>query len=256
MKSLGHYIAYDKQRQGIYTDLDSLYDTRLACIEQLDSELAKELLEGGWNSRINDKIQGIDQTLYEELYSLRSEETLELAVPTYVKDAIGSWILQAKSAMDGTPFGGYCEVFVNVFPYRLSKTKAQEIAKSISKAYPDDTRVRAINIHPHLITPSDVRRLFSAMFMIDWMPWLEHFAQEGDLKKIPLADVSLIVPKLMRGQGSIEEYHRMSKIDYFSQVEASMQPLIGLQFLDTDIFSAVMDKEMLEMIDQVKKQDA
>ena len=41
-------IPYDQKRQGIYTDLDTLYDTRIAVVEEVDTLLALRTLQAGW----------------------------------------------------------------------------------------------------------------------------------------------------------------------------------------------------------------
>lgn len=236
-------IQYDKKRQGIYTDLDTLYDTRIAAIEEVDTKLALFTLASGWHSRVEDKVPPLSDEVYNELYDSRDVKTLTLASPTFVTEAIRAWVAHAITSMNGTPFAGYVELFVNVWPYKLTREEAREYATKLTETLANQAKVTMLNIDPKSITALDAKMYFSVMFINDWYVWLEERAKQGDIKTTPLPNVALHAPKVCRGAISHGEYELIKDVDIFSTVQDRLQPIIGLEFLETSFFSSAITPE-------------
>lgn len=237
-------IPYEKGRQGFLTDLDTLYDTRLAVIEEVSTDLALHHVQAGWATRLYDKAEPIPAEKFAELYAARDLDTLVLANPTMAVEAIRGWATQVHNAMLGTPYRGFIEIFVNVWPYRLSRTQAVEMGEKLSKTLDDTVRVTMINLDPMSITAFDAKLYFSCIMMQDWQPWLEERAQKGELKRAPLPDVTLYAPKILRGSISPGEMEQIRDKDLFSTIEDRMKPIIGLEFVETEFFSTVITPEL------------
>lgn len=243
-------IQYEKGRQGIYTDLDTLYDTRMAVIEEIDPDLAMWLLKQGWCSRLYDRAEPLTREQYQEAYSLRDVKTLTLAHPTMATDAIRGWCRQAHTAIMGTPYPGFCEVFLNVWPFRLSRQAARHFAEQLNKTMDGSARITLLNFNPMHITAYDAKLYFSCMMMQDWDKWLEERSQLGELKKAPIPDVTLYAPRLLRGELNQGEYETIRDQDIFSTIEERLRPIIGLEFIETDFFSSSITPEVAQMIEK------
>lgn len=237
-------IPYDKKRQGFLVDLDTLYDTRLAVIEEVDFELALHQLRIGWSERLYDRVEQIPPDKYKELYDNRDLKTLVLANPTMATEVIRGWCVQVSSAMTGTPERGFCEVFLNVWPYRLGKTAAREFAAKIDDILDHTVRVTIVNVDPKEITAYDAKLYFSCIMMQDWYVWLEERAQRGELKKAPIPDVSLYAPRVFRGSVETADYEQIRDKDVFATIEEKLKPIIGLEFLDLGFFSSAITPEL------------
>ena len=244
-------IPYDQKRQGIYTDLDTLYDTRIAVVEEVDTLLALRTLQAGWAWRVEDKAPPIPDDKYKELYDSRDINTLVKASPTFAAEAIRAWYNHALNAMHGTPFPGYCELFVNVWPYKLTKEQATSYAEKLRHITGDFVRITMLNINPEHITALDAKMYFSVMFVNDWYVWLEARAASGDIKDTPLPNVALHAPKICRGTINQGEYEQIKDIDIFTTVEERLRPIIGLEFMEVAFFSSVLTPDVATaMIDK------
>lgn len=246
-------IQFEKGRQGIYTDLDTLYDTRLAVIEEIDQALALHLLKNGWCSRLYDRAEPLTKEQYKEAYSMRDVKTLTLAHPTMATDAIRGWCRQAHAAISGTPYPGFCEVFVNIWPYRLTKAQARPFAEQLNKTLDGSARLTLLNFDPKYLTTYDAKLYFSCMMMQDWDVWLEERSQQGDLKKAPIPDVTLYAPKIFRGEIGQGDYEAIRDIDVFSTVEERLRPIVGVEFIETDFFSSYITPEVADMLDKPRE---
>lgn len=250
MKSLESLsgFTFDKKRQGIYTTLDTLYDTRLAVIEEVDKVLALTSIMNGWHDRVYDKIEEIPQDKYNELYDNRDVNTLVLASPTFIAETIRAWIGHARVSMNGTPFSGYCELFVNVWPYRLTKEQGLEYSSKLQESMGETTKITMININPKYITAMDAKIFFSVMFDTDWYYWLEERAKSNDIKITPLPNVALHAPKLFRGIVSDGIREQVRGVDVFTNVEEKLKPIIGIEFLDTSFFTTVITPDLAKSL--------
>jgi hypothetical protein len=241
-------IVFEKQRQGILTDLDTLYDTRLAVVEEVDVGLALHHLKTGWSERLYDRAAPIPDDKYAELYAARDTTTLRRASPTMAVEAIRRWVLAATKSMVGTPQQGYCQLFVNVWPYKISRSEARVFAIKINEALDGCCRILMINIDPKEITALDAKSFFSCMFLQDGALWLEARGQSNDIKKIPLPDVTLYIPKILRGTISHGQLQSIRDADIFTTMEERLKPIIGLEFMEVEFFSSAIPAEAAEMI--------
>lgn len=244
-------LAPDQARQGIYTDLDTLFDTRMAAIEEVDLLLSLTLLRDNWCMRVDDTAKPIPDEKYKELYDNRDINTLVKAIPTFISETIRAWCGQALVSIGVTPFPGYCEIFVNCWPYKLTKVQAREYADKLKETLGDSIKITMIQVDPKTITCKDAKLFFSAMFVNDWHDWLEARAVAGDIRATPIPDVTLYAPRVCRGSISQSEYDSIKNVDVFSTVEQKLMPVIGLEFLEVSFFSSVHTPDIAQaMIDK------
>lgn len=248
--------AFNPYLQGLYVDLDSIFDTRFAVLEQVDPMLALQALKKGWNTRGSDLVEGIDKKLFDELYATRDNSVLAIAPRTMAMDAIKTWVLKALATIQGSPNGDTVEVFVNVWPYTLDRAKAREIGETIVDLLGNQVTVHMVNIAVDKLCTRTAKRYFSAMFMYDYDVWLESCTTQGYFEQCRIPDVSLYGPKLYKKNIPTEEQERElanDKINLFSHFEMTAGPQVGLEFIEPAFFSCVLPEDYLDNYEMVKE---
>lgn len=253
MIDLGGFNPY---LQGVYIDLDSIFDTRFAVLEQVDPMLALNALKAGWGSRQTDIFEGLDKKLFDALYASRDTSVLAIAPRTMAMDAVKTWVLKALATIQGSPNGDVVEVFVNIYPYMLSRIQARELGASISTLLGDQVTVHMVNIATDKLCTRTVKRYFSAMFMYDYDIWLESSAKLQYFETMRAPDVTLYAPRLYKTAPPTQEQDRElrnSKTDLFSHFEITAGGYIGLEFIEPSFFSCVLPDDYLDNYQNVKK---
>lgn len=247
---------YDSFLQGIYVDMDSLFDTRFAVLEQIDPVLALHNLKNGWNNRAQDVFEGIEKKLFDELYETRDNSVLAIAPATQVIDAVRTWTVKALQTIAGSPNGDRVVIFANVFPYQITREHAREIGRSISKLVGDTVEVKMINVDISRICTQTAKRYFSAMFMYDWDEWLEKNTLSGSFERQRIPDVSLYAPRLFKKGILTEEIARQSpnpSISVFDHFEMVAGPQVGIEFIDPAFFSHYLPTDYIEHYEEMRQ---
>ncbi len=229
-----------KFTQGLYADLDSLFDTRFAVLEEISPRLAIENLVNGWQTRKADVPIGMPLEDFQTLYSLRTDETLAKASQTEVLELMRHWVADIVKLSAGSPDKTTVRIFINVFPFELSEKQARELGEQFKAFFPPDVDLTMLNIDPKKITPATAKKYFAGMFMYDYHLWKEHHAKEGNFKDIKLPDTALYTPGIFHGkmptEAELREYTE-NKIDIFKEWEMYVGPIIGIEFLPVQVFS-------------------
>lgn len=250
-----NFGPFDTFLQGIYVDMDSLFDTRFAVLEQIDPVLAMINLKNDWSNRSVDVFEGIEKSTFDELYKTRDNSVLALAPSTQVIDAVRNWVIKALGVINGSPNGDKVVVFVNVYPYLITRKEARNIGSAMSLALGETVEVRMLNANPEHITTKVAKNYFSAMFMYDWDSWLEGNTLNGSFEALRIPDVTLYAPKLFKvGMPTEEDMQRTGhpNISMFDQLEMVAGPQIGLEFIEPAFFSTFMPKDLLDHYDAMK----
>lgn len=253
MVDLGPYNAF---LQGVYVDMDSLFDTRFAVLEQVDPVLALKNLKNGWNSRTVDVFDGIEKKLFDELYITRDNTVLTIAPPTQIIDAVKTWVVKALETIVGSPNGDKVVIFANTWPYNITRAHAREIGTSIQKLVGDTVDVRMINVNIDKIDTKTAKRYFSAMFMYDWDLWLELNTKNGSFEAQRLPDVSLYAPRLYKKGMPTEEDLRNTghrNVSVFDQFEMLAGPQIGIEFIEPAFFSHYLPTDYIEHYEEMRR---
>lgn len=246
---------YNKFLQGVYVDLDSIFDTRFAVLEQVDPLLALKNLKNGWNTRTNDVFEGIDKKLFDELYQTRDNSVLAIAPRTMMMDAVKTWVLKALATIQGSPNGDSVEVFINVWPYTIDRAHARSIGDSIMEILGNQVTIHMINVPLDKLCTRTMRRYFSAVFMYDYDIWLEGATKAGYFEQMRMPDVSLYGPKLYKNNPPSQEQEREmlnAKMDVFAHFEVTAGPQVALEFIDPAFFSCMLPEDYLDHYDTVK----
>ena len=184
----------------IYTDLDSLFDTRLPVLYNIDPTLPKKLLSNDYYfNRRKDVFGIIPRNLFRLFYNKRDKITLGYALPTNIVNVINSYTTELGTLRTVLGAVDPLSVYVNTYPYKLTPSEALTMRDGLSKS------MRGINVimldSPISdITPVWVDKTIGTLIMYEGMNWLEYHIAVGTLPKSPLLDRTLMVPGIIQGE--------------------------------------------------------
>lgn len=241
--------------KGFYIDLDSLYDTRLATLELIDPELAFYVLENGYHKREDNNFPLVDKKLFDELYAGRDLEVLDKALPTKALEIIQSFIRAAERENMESPRVGPIEIYINVYPYKVAKSVAQEMTKTLFETMARTADIHLINMSPEKVTPAFFSQNISAALMYDYGPWLDVHAKNDNFRRNQIPDVCLFVPSLYfvgkPSDAQLREFERNGP-GVFKLIEIGASQLVGLEFVDNEYFNAVIPADFIEQRKKTK----
>lgn len=235
--------------QGFFTDLDSLFDTRLASLELLDPRIAIAALEGNYRERLEDSFPFVDKEMFKKLYATRDKEVLAKAVPTHVISMITDFVEGATGEL--APLTKSVTIYVNVYPYKLSLKEASALIEPLEKATQGRADIQIVNYRPEKLTPQMCREKLSILMMYEYGDWLECHSENGNFKTCQIPDVQLCVPELYFNRvPSSEQLAEMSKrnLSPFRAQEQGAAGIIKLVMYPIRVFCANMPDKVVENI--------
>lgn len=226
-------LQIDEKRNALLVTLDSLYDTRIACIEEaLGSEYTQRLMKSYWSQRIYNAPYDIKEEDFDSLYKLRSVSTLRFAKPTLITNMIQDWASYIKTVRGNSPFPGYTEVFINFWPYKVSKAYAKEVTDALGKMCDMVDRFTIMHVEPLEVTCLDVKLLFNGIVDFDYHTWLNHVANDTQLTSTPLPDVTIYAPRVFKNKLDERIISENAQADVFTYFSQRLETLIGFEFID------------------------
>ena len=113
----------DKSDFGVYLEIDSFLDTRLAMIYCINDRLASSLTPDIYNNRNNDNFGYMSHDIFAQIYNKRNKQLLELATPTRIKYLVYEICLNKYNNMlnvkEGFRRDEIPTIYFNTYPYDL-----------------------------------------------------------------------------------------------------------------------------------------
>ena len=229
--------------KGFYTDMDSLYDTRLATLDLLDTSIAKMALKGDYLNRDEDKFPYVERDIFKSLYETRDLEVLERAMPTKALEIIREFIRIALKQNIDTPNMGVVEVYVNVYPYKVEKSVATEMCKALFHAFGSQVSIHMLNLKLELVTPKFFAESIAVAMIYDYDVWLETHAKNDNLRKHQIPNVTLHGPRIYKkpkpNENDLRDFNRAGP-EPFKAMEVGLSSVVGMDFIEVEYFSAVL----------------
>lgn len=232
-------MYFNESYANYLTNLDTLFDTRLALMNIMFPKFVDRLIESNqYTDRLKDVFTVDGVTLgYDTLlpfYRLRKKSILKYSGLTFIPYIIACEVNRHQH----NSFNGECfrpwNIHINTYPYVLNddeKKNVSEIFFQYMEERPD--------IIFHYLKPSEVTPEFlndhNIEVVIDYygMEWLSSIMYESNYKFID-RKFSLCVPKIMNTSGL--DVNQMDD-EFFRVIEVSFGSHIELSFLDSYAFS-------------------
>ena len=232
-------IIDKKTNNDIYTDLDSILDTRLATIFNVDKNIYKDIVSGvesieKYLSRKTDRFGRLDNTVFKALYQRRDKKTIATPLPNGIPLLIHSYIASILENSSKVP-----KLYLNVYPYILNDKDKRTLTRNVQAVYKNMIEVELIDKPNKDITVKFVHENIGLMVMYNGLKWIEYNMSNRSLLSLNLPDVTMIVPKLL--DNNIFKKDEVDNI--FKDQEKTLQPFIQLVFITVRAFSLRIDTD-------------
>lgn len=223
----------------IYVDLDSLFDTRLSTLYQLDSQCVEGLLKHGYFGRDYDEFEGVDVEAYQKAYRARDASTIHHSSITDVPRIILYFAEQTLKARASTPFVTQPRLHLNLYPYTLPDEAVKAIMDGLKIVTKGLIDIEIINRPLEDITPSYVKETYAMMVMYEYWEWLEIHAANKNFETTFCPEITLIGPAIVRSK---EAWEKVKAVDIYPIIEQYSSMFIKLMLYPVTTFSVNIER--------------
>ena len=186
--------------KNIYTDIDTIFDTRIALAYLLDSKNITEFIKSGsYKNRVKDNYNNISYDIFQALYKVRNKKILEFALFSNILANIREQYGISVTDITTVELNSNVVLYLNTYPYDLT-VEEQDNISSILIALLPNIKIKILNIKYSEIEPEWIKKNVSCMFMYDGIEWLESKVADTTLITTPLIDIMLVVPLLSNSE--------------------------------------------------------
>ncbi len=223
-----------ENKKNIYIEIDTILDTRLTLLINLDKELAIDWVNNGnYHHRKEDTYSYLSNDVFKRMYAKRDKSVIKVPFPTKMLSFILEYCLKASNEDVDSGGNGIITVFLNTYPYDLSEVEEENIVNAIHTKLPDKIDVEII--HEELVSPKWINSNIRMLVKYDGIDWLERNVSNGKIIKNNLPNVILVIPTVM----SKFREDEMKEEDIFDSYAKMASPYIQLEFIDVSIFSSI-----------------
>lgn len=227
----------------VYIDLDSLLDTRIATVSQIDADAAVKMLGDDYIHRLQDDFRGFSERVtkeaYAEAYAARDVNTLKLSRITHM----GQYLFELTADIEAKMVAGLgvekSKVYLNIFPYMISESDQAEIVEMMQSFVGPLTEVNIIEHDPKQLYPMHLSSQYHVLIMYDFHVWMEHHHKAITQFKNPA--VTVVCPALVAVGNEITKSsftdEQGNQVDPFEATRVLLMEFLGVRMLDSKYFS-------------------
>lgn len=221
----------------IYTDLDSLFDTRLTVLANIDIKYMGALKGNLWHCRdteLPSSVSKEDANKYYSNYLERDKHVLVQSPPTDIVDYLRTYNASIIACNAKTEYSYRSTILLNLWPYTLTDDEIELITNGLSAATLVGNGVEVINKDPATIDYDFIKdNKVNSLVCFNYRDMLDNICSGEKIKNNSLVDVSLFIPDLL--YGSIPEGVN-TKEEALQLTEEYMLPIINLKFIPVGYF--------------------
>ena len=226
---------------GLYLEIDSFLDTRLAMVYCINPELAKTITSEDYNTRNCDNYGYMSHDIFAQLYSIRNKNLLELATPTKIKYLVYEIMLNKNNNMlnvkDGYQRVKTPIIYFNTYPYNLNNDEINNF-KSLLKNIYHFCEIEMVNMDIDQCNPTWIYKHVDHAIMYYGLKWLEHHVSNGNLTNSPIPGVALILPDIIFSSNKGNVIKKME--DVFEGTIIMYESLVHLEFIYVGNFNTII----------------
>jgi hypothetical protein len=218
--------------KAVYTDLDSLFDTRAIMILGLtgNGQYDINFKPSKYKLRLRDNFGTLSSKIFHYFYSKRSKDILSKAPETLVNLVILEYfndiVTIAKQDIETT-------VYLNTYPYNFTREEQEIILASVSKLLPN---VNLITINRKIteIEKSWMLDKIGLIISYDAMKWLRRVTEnvsENDMGD--LINLKVYAPCIF--EGSVD--NKFVNEEAIKMIGQCYKGICDFEFLDSSVFS-------------------
>lgn len=224
---------------GVYCEIDTLLDTRLATLYEVHPDLVPKVLSEKYIERHRDEFLPITDEQFSFLYENRNAETLAHALPTMAVRMAKEMCLKLMRDAASSPHLSGTALTINIYPYKLTEDEITYLIATFAKSMSGYIDVRVIDKSPEELTPAYCNQNFGGMFMYDCSKWLDAHAKNDSFRTNPMTGVTLFIPMIRFGPKATQEQLNLLKqspYNEFRLFEIQASPIITINCLNTAMF--------------------
>lgn len=220
-----------------YTDLDTIFDTRLAVLQGFGQDVVLKNLRSGYHERNTDEFIGVDRQAYEEAYEKRDESIFRNMMLTGAVDLIIDFAVKTLVALASTPLARQPKLLVNSYPYELSDDAIRAITMGLVAVTKKVISIELKYIPLEEITPTYVKQNFTTMCIYHYNKWIDVQSKNLAIKQCP--QIALLAPEIYTSKEDLKVCGRQNPKGL---VEAHFSPFIKLLLFPAAVFSVDFDR--------------
>lgn len=221
-----------------YTDLDTLFDTRLAVASLLDPDgTADAINTGSYQNRLKDNIGRISGSIINTIHDRRNKGILQFSLPTKMFGLIKEHIADVMFNLLNVETMNM-KLYVNIYPYDLNFEEQENMSKLLGSKFPG-IEILLVNMNHNELTPDWVHRNVKYMFKHDAMYWIEHHTSTKKIIERPLFTTLIIVPSILTNSVKSIDINK----EYLENIRKSVETVADIEFIDGSYFSVDIDKK-------------
>lgn len=223
----------DTPSRFIYTDLDSLYDTKLTLLNMIDSRLAIEYVYREYD--LTDQVLYLNNNVFNSIYKDRDKRVLLGSKQTSVIDLIRQIVsdIDIKSKLNNI-VRGELKLVINIHPYVLDNDECNNIKEFLMKYILHLNEVIIIDKEE---IPNDLLHKLNIMIRRDGLDWF--FNNKLKTPGFSIPNLKMIVPDSM-----YEKYIKNTDVDrdkLKEYLETITMQDITLEFIEEELFKFKLD---------------
>lgn len=217
----------------IYTDLDTLFDTRLPIAYMLSPlETTYQVESGLYHNRNRDNVGNISADILRSFYRYRTKNILQLSNPTPIFSLMMEQYGIIRTKLETVEERNKLKIYVNIHPYVLSLEEQNILLIKLCSIF-ETNNVELLNKDISKLNDNWFHTNVGFIFMYDGLEWLEHETSGYSIIENPLMDKILYVPAIVKG----EVIDRKIDKSLFMRMTEAYKLILDVNFLDTKYFS-------------------
>ena len=227
----------------IFTDIDTVLDTRLIVAMTIDFPSTIAMLESGsYHDRIRDQIGIIPYDLFRAFYAKRSKSVLEHAAPCKILGIIRDYYMEAMSDMKTmSEVSTKYVLYLNIYPYNLNKEEIDNLKKYLG-VYIPGVEIRDVDMSIREITPEWVSEHIQTMVLYDGPYWVEYWTANKGLINHPVVHCGMLAPAII----TQNSYGNKITTKNFIEFQDMFRGVIELTVLPAHHFSGVISEDVID----------
>lgn len=224
----------------VYTDLDTILDTRHAMLYYLNNNVALECLEdGSYRNRVKDNFKNISFDIFNTLYKKRTKALLNLATPNSIGRIISDLFIE--NLIDVSETGEHV-LYLNIYPYKFNLEEQRNLLTMLESLIPGFTGIQILNLDISELEPEWIKENINHMVMYNGMEWIEYHTSNYKLIETPLLDIEMMAPAISNGRIKEDKVDN----DLFRNLATGLGGFIKYLPIDVKFFNTLLDKEEIK----------
>lgn len=218
-------------------ELDSILDTRLGVLLDIDPEKVPTILAKYYHDRLWDVFPEVDLLTYQRKYRERNTSILKNSWATPMVDLMKDFVFKTLKQTLRTPFHKLPKLDINVYPYGLSDEEAAVVISAIATTTEEQCDVQIVSYSPEDLNPVFLKNRYEVVMMYDFHTWLETHSQNGNWKKHSCPKVSVMAPLMVKNSETYDPNKTVGDIlEDYETLAKTMSPYVDMQFLPLQAF--------------------